>query len=269
MAERGRLEVVDKSSSKYIDGELSKRIAEAEATLGDLIAGHLDARSLNPRSLKQAQEALRESDKRYRLMIETDTAGIWIWDREDQLVFANPRIAKMLGYSVSEMVGHKLGDFLHETSQKAGAALLSRFREGGKVQADFKFRRKDGKGSWAILSATPMIDPRGHYLGAFAIITDITRRKLAETTLQETNELLENIISNTSTAIAYIDREFNFIRVNRAFAAGYAREISDFTGKNFFDLFPSDSYRIIFHQVIDTGKPFFEVISADRDRVSR
>ena len=174
----------------------------------------------------------------------------------------------MLGYSAAEMVGHKLGDFLHETSQKAGAELLSRFREGGKVQADFKFRRKDGKGSWAILSATPMIDPRGHYLGAFAIITDITRRKLAETTLHETNELLENIISNTGTAIAYIDRDFNFIRVNRAFAGVYAREDLDFTGKNFFDLFPSGSYRIIFHQVIDTGKPFFEIISRSRPGLS-
>ena len=75
MAERGRLEVVDKSSSKYIDGELSKRIAEAEATLGELIAGHLDTRSIDRRSLVQAQEALRESDKRYRLVIELDLAG--------------------------------------------------------------------------------------------------------------------------------------------------------------------------------------------------
>jgi len=258
VAQRGRLEVVDKSSSKFIDGELSKQIDEAEATLGALIAGDFDTKSINLRSLKRAQLALQGKDHPYRLDGEPETGGIWIWEREGQSIFANKRMEKMLGYPPGEITGRRITDFLHEASQKESSALFARLREGIKVQTDVKFRRKDGKGFWTILTATPILDRRGRYLGAFAVIIDISGRKLAENTLQETNELLENIIANTNTAIAYIDREYFFIRVNQAFASSYSKKIADFTGKNFFDIFAFYTYRKIFEQVIITGKPYFE-----------
>jgi PAS domain S-box-containing protein len=75
-------------------------------------------------------------------------------------------------------------------------------------------------------------------------------------TLQRTSELLERFFSTTHMLVAYMDRDFNFIRVNRAYAeAGYST--SDFyVGKNHFSLYPNKENEEIFRRVVETGEPF-------------
>lgn len=75
--------------------------------------------------------------------------------------------------------------------------------------------------------------------------------------LQKSNELLEGIFSNIHVLIAYMDRDFNFIRVNNKYAASDNREQDFYKGKNHFDLFPSDENKALFQKVVDTGKSCF------------
>ena len=71
------------------------------------------------------------------------------------------------------------------------------------------------------------------------------------------NELLENVFSNVHVLIAYMDTDFNFIRVNNKYAEADGREQEFFTGKNYFDLYPTEENEAIFRKVIETGKPYF------------
>jgi len=75
-------------------------------------------------------------------------------------------------------------------------------------------------------------------------------------TLAETYELFERVFSMLHVAIAYLDRDFNFIRVNRRYAESDGKTEDFFPGKNHFDLYPNDEAEAIFRWVIETGEPF-------------
>jgi PAS domain S-box-containing protein len=95
-----------------------------------------------------------------------------------------------------------------------------------------------------------------------ALEAEIVDRVEAERLLQERNELLESIFSNTHFLLAYMDAEFNFIRVNRAYAAADERDPEFYAGKNHFALFPSGENEAIFRRVVETGLPHFAVEKA-------
>ncbi len=81
-------------------------------------------------------------------------------------------------------------------------------------------------------------------------------RKGTEEALRDTNELLEKIFSTTHLLIAYMDTDFNFIRVNHAYAATDGHEPEFFVGKNHFDLYPHEGNESIFGSVVEKGEPY-------------
>ena len=85
---------------------------------------------------------------------------------------------------------------------------------------------------------------------------EIEERKRVEEALRDNNELLEKIFSTTHMLIAYMDTDFNFIRVNRAYAAADGREPEFFVGKNHFDLYPYEGNESIFGSVVEKGEPY-------------
>lgn len=85
---------------------------------------------------------------------------------------------------------------------------------------------------------------------------EAVERGKAEAELRETNQLLESFFRTSHLLIAYMDRDFNFIRVNQAYADIEGQPPSYFVGKNHFDLYPHDENRRIFQQVVDTGGPY-------------
>ena len=84
---------------------------------------------------------------------------------------------------------------------------------------------------------------------------EIEDRKRVEEALRENNELLEKIFSTTHMLIAYMDTDFNFIRVNRAYAVADGREPEFFVGKNHFDLYSYEDNRSLFRRVVEKGEP--------------
>ncbi|RJQ50062.1 MAG: hybrid sensor histidine kinase/response regulator [Nitrospiraceae bacterium] len=75
--------------------------------------------------------------------------------------------------------------------------------------------------------------------------------------LQAANELLVKVFSNVHVLIAYMDTEFNFIRVNNKYAEADGRAPEFFVGKNHFELYPDEENEAIFKKVVETGEPFF------------
>jgi len=87
--------------------------------------------------------------------------------------------------------------------------------------------------------------------------TALEELQVAEEALAETNELLETILDHTHMLVAYLDPQFNFARVNRAYAEADERDPSFFPGKNHFDLYPDAENEEIFRRVVETGEPYF------------
>jgi PAS domain S-box-containing protein len=90
-----------------------------------------------------------------------------------------------------------------------------------------------------------------------ALEIEVAERRQAEVTLRETTDLLETMFSNIHVAIAYLDQEFNYVRVNRIYAEGDGRAPEFFPGKNHFVLYPNEENEEIFRRVVTTGMPYF------------
>lgn len=105
-------------------------------------------------------------------------------------------------------------------------------------------------------SAMPLMDEHGNVVGAIMVNEDISDRKRIEAECLRNMDLLETVFSSIDLLIAYMDREFRFIKVNRAYAEADNRHPDFFVGKSHFDLYPNPENEAIFRKVVETGEPF-------------
>lgn len=85
---------------------------------------------------------------------------------------------------------------------------------------------------------------------------DITERKRAEEVLKEKTRTLEAFFAHAITPLVFLDKEFNFIRVNDAYAKSCQRDVSEFPGRNHFELYPHEENQALFTQVVETKIPY-------------
>jgi diguanylate cyclase (GGDEF)-like protein/PAS domain S-box-containing protein len=133
---------------------------------------------------KRAAEALRASEERYRRIVETAYEGIWVIDAQNITTFVNPRMAEMLGWTVEEMVGRSVLDFLDADAGATFNANRADRLEGNSLQREVRYKRKDGTDCWTLNSIRPNVDEAGHYAGSLAMVMDITERRRIQKALE-------------------------------------------------------------------------------------
>jgi len=123
---------------------------------------------------------LRESEERYRRIVETASEGIWLLDASRRLAFVNPRIAQWLGVTEEAMRGRPIDDFMDaEEAERCRVALAAQIAFGGGT-LELRLRRADGTPMWVSLSTRPILDAAGQVSGALGMLTDINERRQAE-----------------------------------------------------------------------------------------
>jgi PAS domain S-box-containing protein len=152
------------------------------------------------------------NEDRYREIVESADEGIWVIDAEARTSLVNPRLAEMLGYTVAEMIGRSLSDFMDEPTRRIAAEQLDRRRIGIRERHEFKFRHRNGTDVWTSLATSPLYDRQGRYGGALALVTDITAHRRTELALQRSEERLALAISASSQGLWDWD-----IRADRAY----------------------------------------------------
>ena len=175
---------------------------------GKIIAGVKVVRDITER--KRMEEKLRNSEEKYRTLVETLMEGIWVLDKDANTRFVNPRMAQMLGYTIDEMMGKHLFSFMDEPGRMNAMLYLEGCAQNVKEQHDFEFIRKDGTRIYTSLETSPIYDEKGNYSGAIAAIADITERKHAEEQLRQSHNLLEAIRNAQSTFIKDSDKRILF-----------------------------------------------------------
>ena len=128
----------------------------------------------------RAEAALGESERKYRQIVELAQEGIIALDADTNITFVNPRIAEILGYEPSELVGRPLAAFMDASQRDAMQPRLDRRRRGLGERYEYELLRKDGVRVYARANASPINDEHGEFAGSIALIDDITlERKLA------------------------------------------------------------------------------------------
>ncbi len=161
---------------------------------------------------RQAEKALRESEARYRRIVETANEGIWFTGPEWKTEYVNRVMADMLGYPVEELSVRTLPEFLFEDDRESALRDLEQRRRLVLEPIDLRFRRKGGGEVWVAASTSPVFGERGESEGLLAMCTDITagRRAAAE------RARLSSAVEQAAEAIMITRRDGTIVYVNPA-----------------------------------------------------
>jgi two-component system, sensor histidine kinase and response regulator len=140
-----------------------------------------------------AEQALRQSETRYRSMVETAQEGIWLLDADYRTTFVNLKMADLLGYAVEEMLGQALWIHIQPELQARTRADLALVRSGAPLQFETCLLHRDGRAIWAQIASAPLFNPDGQFGGVLGMISDITERKLAERALERAKAAAEEL----------------------------------------------------------------------------
>ncbi len=155
---------------------------------------------------KRAEEALRESEERYRSVVEYSRAGILIVDDAYRFIYVNDELCRILGYSREEIVGQDFRRFLDDESKQLVADRYIRRQRGEEVPSRYEFNivRKDGEKRHVELSSTVINDSAGK-VKTVAQILDITVRKRAEEEIRQRSEELATLNAIAMTVTGTLD----------------------------------------------------------------
>ena len=203
------------------------------------------------------QDALQASEERFAAFMRHLPGAAYMKDTEGRYLYMNETCEKVLGTAKGRWEGKTDFEILPEETAQEFSSNDRKVAASGKiVEAIEKTIGENGFHSWLSIKF-PMTGSGGKVEHIGGVSIDITEQKKIESTLTETNALLETILDSSPIMIAYLDTDFNFVRVNRAYAEGGLKEVSFFTGKNQFDLFPSEENEAIFENVLETGVPYY------------
>ncbi len=205
---------------------------------------------------KNAEEALLQSEQKYRTIYENSPSGIFQLN-QGRFLSVNPAFVKMFGYASAEEIISTITDigrqvYAHpEESVKIIEALN---KEGFIENNELECLRKDGQPLWLLLSMQSVRDNEGvlhHYEG---VTLDITARKQAELALYEINLRFQAIIEQSNEGIAIADLKGKYLMVNSAFCkmTGYTQE--EFLKMRVIDLMPKTVPLKLFTQVAEENK---------------
>jgi PAS domain S-box-containing protein len=144
---------------------------------------------------KRAAEALRESEERFRRIVETAAEGVGVIDAESRITYVNRRMAKMLGSTVEDMLGRFPNDFLFAEDVEAARHEFRLKRAGNRGPFDFRLRRKDGSAIWASIASSPMFGDDGRFVGVLGMFSDVTDRKRLEEALKEADRRKDEFLA--------------------------------------------------------------------------
>ncbi|WP_201833799.1 CheR family methyltransferase [Microvirga zambiensis] len=145
--------------------------------------------------LTKAQQALRESEERFRAIVTQSTIGI-AETRDSTLTYVNDRFCAMIGSSAEALIGRAMREIIHPDDADRSAALLEHLHYTGEpFVLDARYVRPDGISVWALTSVSPLKDSRGRITGGSVACIDISDRRQAEEALRESER-------NTKTLLA-------------------------------------------------------------------
>jgi len=150
---------------------------------------------------KQAEESLRESEKRFRFLADSAPVLIWVNDK-DGCEFVNRQYLEFLGVSVPDVRRYDWVRFMHADDREAYMnAYLGAVNERRAFDAEFRFRRHDGEYRWMKSRGHPRLGPEGEFVGYVGVITDISDVVEAQQVLQQRHNELERLVAERTAKL--------------------------------------------------------------------
>jgi two-component system cell cycle sensor histidine kinase/response regulator CckA len=205
---------------------------------------------------KEAEWALRESEAKYRTLIETAQEGIGITSPGEEFVFVNRAFASILGYEPSELVGRNLREFVTEEGFETFQMETGKREWGTSGRYETEMRHRDGSHRSLLVSASAIYDREGNYNGTLGMVVDITERKRAEESLRESEEKLDAMLQSIGDHMSMMDEDLNILWANEVAKKLFGNDI---IGKKCYEVYhqrqePCEPYPCLTLQAFRDGK---------------
>ncbi len=203
--------------------------------------------SRNITAHKLAEEALRRSEERHRLLADNASDVIWTMDLNGRYTYVSPSVEKLRGYTAAEVMQQSMEEVL--TPESAAIANFKLMEAYEAIQAgqplhefnsELEQRCADGSTVWTDVTSSPMFNKVGEFIGILGVSRNITERKKAEDALHESEEKHRIILDESSDPIFTFNPDGQYRYANKAFADGVGRKMEDIIGRKIWDVFPKD-----------------------------
>jgi PAS domain S-box-containing protein len=144
---------------------------------------------------KRAEEALRQSEEKYRDLVENLLDIIYEVDTTGRITYMSPRAAEIGAYGPSEIVGKNFAEFVHPDDLSALGINFQKSLSGDPQPNDYRLRMKSGEVRWFHTSGRPVFE-RDRVVGFRGVLTDITGSKEMEEALQKARDELEGKVEH-------------------------------------------------------------------------
>jgi len=208
---------------------------------------------------KRMEEALRESEKKYRTILETMEDGYFEVDLRGNLTFFNEALCRIHGRSPDEMISLDNRQFTSpETAKRIYAIFNKVYRTGIPATiVDYEIMRKDGSMAMIEESASLLRNAAGEPIGFYGVSRDRTEQKRAEEALRQSEEKYRTILEDIEEGYYEVDLAGNFTFFNDSLCKiqGYTRdELMGMNNREYMDKETVKRVYKIFNTVFRTGK---------------
>jgi PAS domain S-box-containing protein len=177
---------------------------------------------------KQAEEALRDSEKRYRAIIDAQDDAVCRWRPDTTITFANTPYRALFDAEDRDLIGMKWLEFIPEATRGEVARAYAELAEAPrKLTYEHEVRLKDGSVHWFLWADIPLFDAEGRCVEFQSVGRDITERKRTEEALRAREEIFSAIVGQAGDGIVLIGADdLGFVEFNDAACGtlGYSRE---------------------------------------------
>ncbi len=167
---------------------------------------------------KKAEQALIESEERFRLLIENIPTVTWVTSQEGKTIYVSPNIEEVYGYTQEEIAkgGKELwfGRIHPDDVGKVKSEYQKLFIKDNDFNIEYRIKRKDGKWIW-LHDRANIFQKQGEMLYAYGVFSDITREKQAERALKESENRFKSIFNQSPIGIGYYDKDGICIEINQ------------------------------------------------------
>jgi len=170
---------------------------------------------------KRAEEALKESEEKYRELVENLTEVIYALKPSGEVLYVSPAVKSLIGYSPKEIEGQSFTGLIHEDDLPLASERIQKILSGASVTGEYRIRAKTGQIRWISTTSRPIFKGK-RAVGIQGILTDITERKKTEETMQ----FMQFSIDRAADAAFWMGKDARFIYVNDAAcrSLGYSRK---------------------------------------------
>jgi two-component system, cell cycle sensor histidine kinase and response regulator CckA len=200
---------------------------------------------------REAENALRESNERFRLIAETINEIFWIFDvKNEALTYLSPAYERIWGHSSKHLIGSQnpFMDPVHPDDRERIAAELAKISTGQQLEYEFRIIRPDGSIRYLKSHGYPVMDETGKVKQYVGVEQDVTDWVLADEALKASKEYLNQIINCIGDPIFVKDREHRFVLVNDALCAFTGKTSEELLTKTSLETLPEDLARRLYEQ---------------------